>query len=152
MFETCQVLIIYRLDYRNALLYTIPLFLTNRLKRVENYAAHLVIRTRKREHRTPILFQLHWLPLRFRSLYKILFYTFNVLSETPLFCLSDLIYKYIPLRMLRSDSYSICRVPITHTTVYPRLWNKLRNHIKLAASKDIIGKVLKIHLFKYAYL
>jgi len=77
--ETCktliQILIISRLDYGNALLYNIPLSLANRLQRVQNCAARLVTRTRKREHITPVLFQLHWPPVRFRSLYNILFRT-----------------------------------------------------------------------------
>jgi len=34
----------------------------------------------------------------------------------------------------------------------PRLWNELPNHIKFTASKELIGKVLKTHLFKLAYL
>jgi len=61
--ETCktlvQALIISQLDYGNALLYNIPLSLTNCLQQVPNCAAHLVTRTRKREHITPVLFQLH---------------------------------------------------------------------------------------------
>ena len=163
--ETCktlvQALIISRLDYGNALLYNIPLSLTNRLQGVQKCAGRLVTRTRKREHITPVLFQLHWLPVRFRSLYKILFLTFKVLNGTAPVYLSDLIEKYIPVRMLRSESYSLLRVPRSHTAMYgersfrasaPRLWNELPNHIKLAASKDIFCKVLKTHLFKLAYL
>jgi len=83
--ETCstlvQTLIISRLDYGNALLYNIPLSLTNLLQQAQNCAACLVTRTRKREHITPVFFHLHWLPVHFRSLYKILCHTFNVLSE-----------------------------------------------------------------------
>ena len=33
----------------------------------------------------------------------------------------------------------------------PWLWNKLPNHIKVVAIKDIFDKVSKIHLFKLAY-
>ena len=60
--------------------------------------------------------------------------------------LSDLIVKYTPVRILRSESYSRLRIPKSHPAKYgdksfrasaPRLWNKLLNHIKLAASKDI---------------
>jgi len=95
-----QALIISRLDCANALLYNIPLSLTNRLKRVQNCAARLVTRTCKREHIIPVLFQLYWLPERFILLYKILFLTFKVLHGTAPVYLSDLIEKYIPVRML----------------------------------------------------
>jgi len=67
-----QALIISRLVYGNALLYNILLSLTNRLQRVQNCAARLVTRTCKGEHITQVLFQLHWLPVRFRSLCKVL--------------------------------------------------------------------------------
>ena len=46
------------------------------------------------------LFQLHWLPVCFRSLYKIMFHTFKVLSGTALLYLTDLIEKHMPVRML----------------------------------------------------
>ena len=78
--------------------------LTNPLQRVENCDGRPVIGTRKMEHTKPVLFQLHWLPLRLRSLYKILFHTFKVLSGTTPLYLSDLIQKYITMRVLRSQS------------------------------------------------
>ena len=92
--ETCktlvQALIISRLDYGNALLYNIPLSLTNRLQRVQNCAARLVTRTRKREHITSVLFQLYWLPVCFNLLCNDLFHTFKLLSETASVYLSEL--------------------------------------------------------------
>jgi len=86
-----QALIISRLDYGNTILYNIPLSLTNRLERVQNRTACLLTRTHKREDTTPVFFQLHWIPVRFRSLYKILFHTFNVFSGTAPLYLIDLI-------------------------------------------------------------
>ena len=47
----------------------------NHLQRVQKRAAALVTSTRKRDHVTPILLQLHWLPIQQRSLSKILFHT-----------------------------------------------------------------------------
>jgi len=84
-----QTLITSWLDYGNALLYNIPISLTNRLQLVQNYAARLVTRTHKREHITTVLFQLHWLPVRFRSFNKIMFHTFKVLNGTSPLYLSD---------------------------------------------------------------
>ena len=105
--EACKTLvqatIISRLDYGNALLYNIILSLTNRLqRRVQNCAARLVAHTHKREHITPVLFQLNWLPVRFRLLYAILFLTFKVLNGTAPVYLSDLIETFI-LVILCSD-------------------------------------------------
>ena len=155
-----QALIISRLDNGNALLYNIPLSQTNRLQWVQNCDARLLTRSRKGEYITPGLFQLHWVPERFRSVYKILFLTFKVLNGTAPLYLNDLIEKYIPVRMFRSESYSLLRVTRSHTAMYRkksfrasthRLWNELPNHIKLTATRDIFCKLLKTHLCKLAY-
>ena len=80
---------------QNLISLSLSLSLTKSVQRVQNCVARLVTRTHKREHITPVMFQLHWLPVSFRTLYKILFYTFQVLSGTvPLF-LSDLIQRCI---------------------------------------------------------
>ena len=113
--ETCktlvQALIVSRLNYGNALLYNSPLSLTNRLQRMQNCVARLLTCTREREHITPVLFQLHWLSVRFRSMYKILFQTFNILSGIVPLYVSDLIEICIPVRMLRCESYSLLKLP-----------------------------------------
>ena len=85
--EACKVLVhslvTSRLDYGNAVLYGIPQTLSGRLQRVQNYAARLITRTRKREHITPVLCQLHWLPVLYRSHYKILLYTYTDTEMIP---------------------------------------------------------------------
>jgi len=49
--------------YCNSLLYSISNGLLRRLQSVQNAAARLVTGTRPHEHITPVLRQLHWLPL-----------------------------------------------------------------------------------------
>ena len=44
----------------------------NRLQLVQNRAASIVIFTKKYEHVTPSLIDLHWLPFESRIIYKIL--------------------------------------------------------------------------------
>ena len=60
-----QALISYQLDYHKTMLHNIPLSLRNRLLLVQNYVAHVVTGTRKIEPITPVLFQLHCLPVGF---------------------------------------------------------------------------------------
>ena len=67
-----QALIISQLDYGNALLYNIPPISDN----------------------LPVLFQLQWLPVHFRSLHKILFHTFKVLNGTAPVIWSKNIYQW----------------------------------------------------------
>jgi len=53
-----------RLDYCNSLQFGISDKLLRRLQAVQNAAARLVTGTRRREHITPVLRKLHWLPVR----------------------------------------------------------------------------------------
>jgi hypothetical protein len=61
-----------RLDYCNSLLYGISKELIDKLQRVQNTAARLITRTKKFDHITPILKELHWLPIEERIKYKVL--------------------------------------------------------------------------------
>lgn len=56
-------LVISKLDYCNALLYGLPDKSTDRLQRVQNCAARVISRTRRNEHISPVLIDLHWLPV-----------------------------------------------------------------------------------------
>ena len=50
----------------NSLLYGLPQEQLNRLQRIQNIAARVVTRSKKPCHITPILKDLHWLPVRYR--------------------------------------------------------------------------------------
>ena len=65
-----QTFISCRLDYCNSLLYDISDGLLQRFQSVQN-AARLVTGTCRRDHVTPVLRQLHWLPVRQRVVFKI---------------------------------------------------------------------------------
>ena len=72
-------LITSRLDYGNALLYGVNASTLAKLKRVQNTAARLMARRKKYDHITPLLIELHWLPVKFRCEYKLLVYVFKSL-------------------------------------------------------------------------
>jgi len=69
------------LDHCNALLYSLPDYLIQRLLYVMNAAAKVISCRRKLDHVTPLLNELHWLPVRqFIVFFKILENTFKALS------------------------------------------------------------------------
>ena len=64
-------MVAWRLYYCSSILQGLPAEQTARLQKVQNCAARLVMRKSKREHVTPLLKELHWLPVKFRIQYKI---------------------------------------------------------------------------------
>ena len=64
-------LVISRLAYCNAALADLPQTTIAPLQRIQNAAARLVFELGPREHVTPCLLQLHWLPVRWRIQFKL---------------------------------------------------------------------------------
>ena len=60
-----------RLDYCNAVLAGLPKSTLAPLQRVQNAAARLITGISIRDHVTPALQQLHWLPVPYRVTYKL---------------------------------------------------------------------------------
>ena len=59
-----------RLDFCNSLLFGLPKQTLKKLQHVQNVAARIVTLTRKYEHITPVLYNLHWLPIEERIIFK----------------------------------------------------------------------------------
>ena len=100
----CLSLCISHLDYCNSLLYSLPDSTLNRLQRVQNMCAHLVLRRTKRDSITECLKELHWLPIWQRIAYKILLLTHKSVNGQGPKYLQKLIEPKIQRRGgLRSD-------------------------------------------------
>ncbi|KAK3109110.1 hypothetical protein FSP39_023289 [Pinctada imbricata] len=164
--ELCKTLInslvTSRLDYGNALLFGVNKFLIEKLQRVQNAAARIVSRVRsKQEHISPVLQELHWLPVVYRIEFKELVYVYKALHGLAPSYLTELVSFYRPTRVLRSESASLLPVPIVRTKTYGErrfdksaatLWNNLPLTLRNCDRLSSFRKQLKTYLFKKAYL
>ena len=142
-----------RLDFCNSLLAGTSVSNLARLQRVQNTLARFC-------HITPVLSDLHWLPVCHRISFKIATVTYRVLQFQQPSYLASLIPRYVPARALRSSSsLSIC-VPTRKTTmaasksfssVASGIWIALPNHLSSAPTLPVFRRALKHHLFLLAY-
>ena len=90
-----------KLDFCNSLLYGIPKHLLRKLQSVQNAAVRLVT-SLKFDHVTPILVQLHWLPIAESIKFKIVLLTFKCLHDLSPFNIKELLTPCCPAGMLQS--------------------------------------------------
>ena len=152
--------VLSHLDYCNSLLAGLPDNAISRLQRVQNCAARLVKRTNRRSHITPVLKDLHWLPVKFRIMYKINLLTYNALQNNCPMYLTELLHEYNPIRTLRSSQQNLLCVPSfklksfgarSFSVCAPQLWNSLPKEIRCATSVGIFKSKLKTHYFSIAF-
>ena len=154
--------VINKLDYCNSLFSAVPDEKIYRLQQIQNHAARLIRKIPMKESITPVLKDLHWLPVKARIEFKILVYTYQCLYEEsfPTY-LSSHINFYKPSRTLRSSSKLSINKPKANLRYFgersfyvtgPDLWNRLPFNIQSASSLPIFKRLLKTHLFKMYYI
>ena len=120
-------LVISRLDFGNATLYGISDALLHRLQVLQNSAARLITGTRRREHISPVLFALHWLPIRFDC------HNHNVRMKTCNF----------KIKFSRTTKKSECI-----TIKGPNMWNDMPTDIKVCKSMFTFKNMYKALLLQ----
>ncbi|XP_062585577.1 uncharacterized protein LOC134247212 [Saccostrea cucullata] len=133
----------------------------NKLQRVQNTAARIITKTPRHDHITPVLKELHWLPICQRIDYKVLLYTYKALhGQCPQYTI-DLLCVYRPARDLRSSNSLTLVIPRTRTVTFgrrsfshaaPRLWNALPESVRNAKTLNACKRQLKTHLFRSYYV
>ena len=83
-----------KLNNYNSLLFGLQNSSLLNLQMVQNNAARLIVLQKKYEHITPVLKQLHWLPVEIRTDYKICLLTYKCLHQMVPLYLQDLITPY----------------------------------------------------------
>ena len=131
-----------------------------RLQRIQNRCARLIFKKPKRTHSSPLLKELHWLPVAQRIQFRTLVHTFKSLNNLSPHYISSLLHvRKPPAYSLRSSTVTCLHVPKTRTLTgdrafsssAPRLWNNLPAMIRGATTTDSFKKSLKCHLFPISW-
>ena len=155
-------LVLSRIDYCNAALAGLSDSTLHQLQRVQNAAARLITDIKPWDHITPILKQLHWLPVKFRIKYKLCL-TMHLIhtKQCPDYlentvCLTS---ESATREGLRSSDTLSYRKPRLRTTfgerafsyAGPAEWNSLPLYIQSNLNTATFKKQLKTFLFESAY-
>ena len=158
----CLSLCISHIDYCNSLLYGIPQSSLNKLQRVQNMCARLVLRRSKMDSATSCLRDLHWLPVKYRIHHKILTLTYKSYHNIgPAYLQQMIVKQQARHEGLRSgQQQDLLVIPCTSAKAFanrsfavaaPLLWNALPSNIRTCSDLLTFKKNLKTYLFNQAF-
>ena len=118
----------------------------------------LILKKSKREHASPLLEELHWLPCDKRIAYKLATICHKCIHGKAPTYLKELLKPYVPSRSLRSslDTTKLIVPKMRLKTLgersfefsAPKLWNSLPQHLREFQTFSVFKKHLKTYLFK----
>ena len=154
-----SALVSSHLDYCNSLLYGIADMDVTKLQQVQNWLARIVTKSPPFTRSVPLLRSLHWLPVKFRILFKISLLTYKTIHERQPVYIHSMLAVSLPSHSPRSSKGISLSVPRVKTnsgarafhSCAPSLWNNLPLSIRSAISVAAFKKHLKTHLFDLAF-
>lgn len=158
--QLVHALITARLDYANSLLFGVPDNQLNKLQRILNTAARIVSLSPRINHITPILHNLHWLPVKQRIIFKILIITFRAVHGSAPRYIMELCEPYSSQRSLRSNRQRLLKTTKTKLKTFgdrafaasaPFLWNSLPTNFRHLENLETFKSNIKTYLFRQAY-
>ena len=150
--------VISRLDFCNSLYYGLPNYLLIKLQKILYWSARLLKGLSRRERVTPILIELHWLPIKARIVFKICTLVFQAMKYGKPQYMRNLLKDYTPntnmsLRHV-SESFRLehqrSRLQMGNRAFEisaPRLWNRLPENVRASKNIEVFKKRLKTFLF-----
>ena len=160
--QLCYSLVLSHLDYCNVLFIGLPECNTAKMQKVQNWAARVVLKRTRYDSSHQCLFDLHWLPIKYRVEFKILLFVYKALNGCAPDYVSQLLSPAQSSRVTRSTSSpatSLHMPFITRKTfaarsfsvMGPTLWNSLPTHIRLSNSITAFRSQIKTFLFRKAF-
>jgi len=152
-------LILSRIYYCNSVLRGAPSSTIQKLQRVQNNAARIVLQAPRRSDVNSLLQTLHWLPVEQRINYKLAVLTFKTQQTSSLQYLSQHISLRTSARNTRSSSVPLLCVPFRRTsfarrsfsTAAPLTWTSLPPAVLNCGSLSTFKSRLKTYQFSNAF-
>jgi len=152
-----------RLDYCNPVLVGLPATTLASLQRVLHTAARIVFSLQPRDHVTPAMSELHWLPVAERIDYKLCLLVHKALIGHAPQYIADMITPVadLPARSsLRASHRGDLVVPRTNHKIgdrafavaTPRAWNQLPTDLKLQQSTTTLQATFDNLFFNFSEL
>ena len=158
-----HALITLRVDYSNSLPYELPATQLNKIMRALNAASRLVCRSPRYCHITPLMYNLHWLPVNLRMRFKVLLFVFKAIHSIAPY-ISDLIsvkpnssfnlrlsYAGILLAFPSRKTKRTLGDDRSFSVAASTLWNKLPRELRDLKDFNLFKQKLKTHFFIEAY-
>ena len=147
--QLVHAIISSRLDYCNSLFFGLNKSVINKLQKVQNAAARVILQRKKCESVRNDIVNLHWLRINERIAFKILITVFKCLNDMA----PEQIRKLISVRDFDSLTLKFVFMNTTFgrrsfSYVAPRLWNHLPLHLRLAPTLCNFKSRLKTYLFQ----
>ena len=144
-----------RLNYANSLLHGTSDINLNKLQRVQNSLARIVLKKHPRHPAQGLLSKLHWLPIEHRVKFKLATITYKALTlNQPSYILSRL-HPYQPAYHTRSADQQLLAKPICSTDfgkrafsyAAPQIWGEIPLEIRSSTSIESFKQKLKSHFW-----
>ena len=107
---------------------------------------------KKRDHITPMVKQLHWMPVKSRIKFKIRLLTFKALNDLAPQYISLLLTRYETARTLHSSGRGFLQQKVPHlkmtrsstfSVCAPQIWNSLPKELRQCTSLEVFKSVEK---------
>jgi hypothetical protein len=162
-----NALVSSRIDYCNSLFNSLSSADLTRLQRVQNSLARIVFNKTKYCHVTPLLKQLHWLPVKYRIDFKLSLLVFKTIQSGNPNYFKDWLIPYSSSmntrrsnptnRVLCTVTYNSNKVKSTRnfdsafSVCGPLLWNSIPLAVRQSNSVFSFRRGLKTYLFRLAF-